>query len=205
MAGPEIDKGRQRTSADQSRADTEGVSTIYYTAASLDGFIVDTDDSLDWLTSRDTDPDGPFGYQAFERSVGALVMGATTYEWIVRNQPGEWMYRQPTWVLTHRPDIVVAGHPVRTHVGDVADLHPHLVEAAAGADVWVMGGGAVAAQFARAGLLDEVIVGYAPCTLGAGAPVLPVRSEWKLAEATVNGDFIGVRWVRPDLPIAVDG
>lgn len=44
-------------------------------------------------------------------------MGAATYEWIVKNQPGEWMYCQPTWVVTHRPDIVAAGHPVQT------DLH----------------------------------------------------------------------------------
>ena len=174
------------------------MSTIYYTASSLDGFIVDTDDSLDWLTSRTIDPDGPFGYQAFSRSVGALVMGSSTYEWLLREQPGEWMYTQPTWVMTHRPGIVAPGHPVRTYAGEVAELHPRLVEAAGGADVWVVGGGDVAAQFAAAGLIDEMIVSYAPCSLGAGARVLPLRTEWKLAESLVNGEFVCVRWTRAD-------
>lgn len=174
------------------------MSTIYYTASSLDGFIVDTEGSLDWLTSRAIDPDGPFGYRAFERSVGALVMGASTYEWLLRNQPGEWMYPQPTWVLTHRPGIVAPGHPVRTYAGPVTELHRRLVEAAAGAHVWVMGGGEVAAQFAAAGLIDEMIISFAPCSLGAGARVLPVRSGWQLVESRVNGDFVGVRWRRLD-------
>ena len=52
-------------------------------------------------------------------TVGALVMGSTTYEWVVKNQPGDWMYEQPSWVLTHRPHIVVQGHPVQTFDGDV--------------------------------------------------------------------------------------
>ena len=51
------------------------MACIYYTASSLDGFVVDNADSLDWLTSRDVDADGPFGYPAFAKSVGALVMG----------------------------------------------------------------------------------------------------------------------------------
>lgn len=170
------------------------MSTVYYTAASLDGFIVDPDDSLDWLLTRDIDPHGPFGYEAFAASVGALVMGSSTYEWLLRNQPGEWMYSQPSWVLTRRSGVIAPGHPVRTFAGPVTDLHPALVEAAGPADVWVMGGGDVAAQFAAAGLIDELVVSYAPCTLGAGQPVLPIRSEWKLVESAVNGDFVCVKW-----------
>jgi dihydrofolate reductase len=172
------------------------MATVYFTASSLDGFLVDEADSLDWLTSRAIDADGPFGYEAFMKSVGSLAMGSATYEWVVKNHPGEWMYEQPTWVLTHRPQIVVAGHPVQTFDGDVSELHPKLVSAAGGKDVWVVGGGAAAAQFVSAGLIDEMIVSYAPCSLGAGAKVLPVRSEWALAESAVNGDFVCVRWTK---------
>ncbi|KMV17112.1 deaminase [Mycolicibacterium conceptionense] len=172
------------------------MKTVYYTASSLDGFIVDAEDSLDWLISRNIDQQGPFGYDEFIKTIGALAMGSATYEWIVKNQPDEWTYEQPTWVLTHRPEIVMAGHPVRVHAGDIGELHTRLVTAAAGKDVWVVGGGDVAAQFVTAGLLDEMIVSYAPCTLGAGAPVLPVRSEWVLAETAPNGEFVCARWVR---------
>ncbi|CRZ16957.1 dihydrofolate reductase family protein [Mycolicibacterium neworleansense] len=176
------------------------MKTVYYTASSLDGFIVDTDDSLDWLITRNIDQQGPFGYDEFIESVGALVMGAATYEWIVKNQPDEWMYDQPAWVLTHRPQIIADGHPVQVFSGEVAELHPKTVEAASGKDVWVVGGGEVAAQYVAAGLIDEMIVSYAPCTLGAGSPVLPVRSEWALAESAPNGDFLCARWVRAQTP-----
>jgi dihydrofolate reductase len=170
------------------------MATVYFTASSLDGYIVDEADSLDWLTSRAVDADGPFGYEAFIKSIGALVMGSATYAWIVKNHPGEWMYEQPSWVMTHRPEIITEGHPVQTFNGDVAELHSKLVSEASGKDVWVVGGGDVAAQFAKAGLIDEMIVTYAPCSLGGGSRVLPIRSEWTLVESAVNGDFVCARW-----------
>lgn len=170
------------------------MATIYYTASSIDGFIVDDRDSLDWLISRNIDADGPFGYRAFADSVGALVMGATTYEWILANDPEDWQYKQPSWVLTHRPEIVRAGHSVHAFAGEVSDLYPELLTAAGYRDVWVVGGGDAAAQFARAGLIDEMIVSYAPCTLGAGGRLMPSHTEWKLIESGVNGDFICARW-----------
>lgn len=172
------------------------VKTVYYTASSLDGYIVDDKDSLDWLLSRAIDGDGPFGYDGFIKSVGALVMGSATYEWIVKNHPDDWMYEQPAWVLTHRPRVITDAYPAQVFSGEVSELHPTLVSQAAGKDVWVMGGGEVAAQFAAAGLIDEMIISYAPCSLGAGSPVLPTRSEWALAEAAVNGDFLCARWTR---------
>jgi dihydrofolate reductase len=170
------------------------MATIYYTASSLDGYIVDEADSLDWLTSRAIDKDGPFHYDTFIKSVGAVVMGSATYEWIVKNHPGQWMYEQPSWVVTHRPHIIADGHPVQTFNGDVAELPSKLVAAAAGKDVWVVGGGNVAAQFVKADLIDEMIVTYAPCSLGGGSRLLPIRSEWALLESAVNGDFVCARW-----------
>lgn len=172
------------------------MATVYYTASSLDGYIVDEADSLDWLTSRDIDQAGPFNYDEFIATIGAVVMGAATYEWITANHPGEWMYEQPSWVMTRRPHIVAEGHPVQTFDGDITDLHPKLVSAAAGKDVWLVGGGDVAAQFVSAGLVDEMIVSYAPCSLGAGSRVLPVRSEWVLLDSAVNREFVCARWRR---------
>ena len=78
--------------------------------------------------------------------------------------------------------------------GSVSELHPLLVAAASDKDVWVVGGGDVAAQFVAAVLVDEMVVSYAPCSLGTGAPVLPIRSEWTLSKTGVNGDFVCGRW-----------
>ena len=89
---------------------------------------------------------------------------------------------------------MAAGHPVRTFDGDVTNLHDELVAAAGDKDVWVVGGGATAAQFVAAGLIDEMVVTYAPCTLGAGARLLPIRSEWELIDVGRNGEFVCARW-----------
>lgn len=85
--------------------------------------------------------------------------------------------------------IIRAGDPVRAFHGDVTELHPQLVQAAGYQDVWVVGGGDVAAQFARAGLIDEMSV-----TLGTGGRLMPMHTEWKLVDSGANGDFICARW-----------
>ena len=61
-------------------------------------------------------------------------------------------------------------------------------------DVWIVGGGDAAAQFVDAGLVDELVVTYAPCTLGSGGRLLPTASEWSLIESGVNRDFVCARW-----------
>jgi dihydrofolate reductase len=45
--------------------------------------------------------------------------------------------------------------------------------AAAGKNIWIMGGGDLAGQFYDAGLLDELFVQVGSVTLGAGKPLLP--------------------------------
>jgi len=163
--------------------------TVYYTATSLDGFIAAGDHSLDWLLSRDVDPAGPMGYDDFITGIGAVVMGASTYAWLGDNYDGPWPYNVPCWVLTHRDFPERVGADLRFASGDVSELHPRLVEAAEGKDIWIVGGGDLAGQFADRGLLDEVIVSIAPVTLGAGAPLLPRHVELELTDANRNRDF----------------
>lgn len=83
------------------------MKTQYYTASSLDGFIATPDHSLDWLFPlADINQSS---YPEFIAQIGAIAMGASTYEWIMRNSDAvaaetgsAWPYTQPVWVFTHR-------------------------------------------------------------------------------------------------------
>lgn len=167
--------------------------TIYYTATSLDGFIADPEESLGWLLSRRSDEDGPMGYRPFIARIGSLAMGATTYRWIQR-QEHTWPYSQPCWVFTHGELRPFDGADIRFTTDDIVRAHSDMVEVAGGRDVWVVGGGNLAAQFADHGLLDEVVVSIAPLTLGGGAPLLPRRTELQVQEVAANGEFACVRY-----------
>jgi dihydrofolate reductase len=168
--------------------------TQYYTATTLDGFIADPSNSLDWLFTRARDEGGPLDYDRFIAGVGAIAMGSTTYEWSLDHGSGTWPYAVPCWVFTHRSLRLVPGARIDFASGDVGPVHERMVAAAAGRNVWIAGGGDLAGQFADAGLLDEVLVTIAPVTLGAGAPLLPRRVELRLEELGRNGDFVAARF-----------
>jgi dihydrofolate reductase len=157
------------------------MATIYYTATTLDGFIADEQHSLDWLMQF-PDEEGASDFPSFNARIGALCMGASTYEWMWRHhigpdapQPMPWPYAQPTWVFSHRPHPAPIGVDVRFVQGDVRPVFDAMSVAAAGRDLWVVGGGELAAQFHDAGLLDEIIVTIAGVTLGRGMPLFPRR------------------------------
>jgi dihydrofolate reductase len=171
--------------------------TQYYTATSIDGFIADDDNSLDWLFEV-TERDDRFG--PFLAGVGAFAMGATTYEWVLEqekllDEPKKWQHwygDRPSWVFTHRDLPVIPGAAITFVSGDVRPVHAAMTEVAGGRNIWLVGGGELVGSFADAGLLDEVILGVAPVTLGAGAPVLPRRltsSRLTLTAAEQAGPF----------------
>lgn len=167
------------------------MKTQYYTAASLDGFIADQHNSLDWLFQfGQIDGDDATFFDA----VGALAMGATTYSWILRHEIAAgrpWPYAQPTWVFTSRILTAIPGADVRFVRGDVRPVHRAMAEAAGGKNVWLVGGGDLVGQFHDHGLLDEVIVSVASVTLGGGAPLLPrtiTTPPLRLLSATAHGD-----------------
>lgn len=171
-----------------------GMVTHFYTASSLDGFIATADHSLDWLLKQDFDENGPMAYPGFISDIGALAMGASTYEWVMRHENGNWTYSQPTWVFTHRELRLPQQGDVRLTQADVRDVHAEMAAAAGGKDLWVVGGGDLAGQFADAGLLDEVWVQFAPVTLGSGAPLLPRGLDLELVDVARNRAFACVRY-----------
>ena len=156
--------------------------TQYYTATTLDGYIADEHNSLDWLFEVDrAEADGNFA--RFFAEVGAMAMGATTYGWVLDHEhlldrPERWhgSYGEtPCWVFTHRRLPTVTGADIRFVQGAVRPAHEKMTQAAGDKNIWLVGGGELVGQFADASLLDEVLVGIAPVTLGRGAPLLPRR------------------------------
>ncbi|MCE8032771.1 MAG: dihydrofolate reductase family protein [Halomonas sp.] len=156
------------------------MKTQYYTATSLDGFIATEVDSLDWLFPLGDINDT--SYSAFFAEVGALAMGSTTYEWMLRHSQKvaeetglAWPYTQPTWVFSSRKLPSIEGGDIRFVQGSVAPVHAEMVRAAGGKNLWIVGGGDLAGQFHDAGLLDEILVQVGSVTLGSGKPLFPRR------------------------------
>lgn len=185
------------------------MKTIYYVATSLDGFIAAPDHSLEWLLPLG-DPE-TMGYSDFIARIGAVAMGANTYEWLLRHhvrpegrEPAPWPYEQPAWVFTSRALPPLQGADIRFVRGDVRPVHAQLTAAAAGRDVWLVGGGELVGQFHDHGLLDELIVHVASVTLGAGAPLLPraiTQPPLRLVSATAHGTaFAELRYEVPRPP-----
>lgn len=154
------------------------MKTQYYTSSSLDGFLATEDDSLEWLF-----PLGDINetsYPSFIQGVGAIAMGSSTYEWILRNAGSvseatgsAWPYTQPTWVFTSRTLPTIEGANVTFANGDVRVVHTQMLAAANGKNVWVMGGGPIRLFQFRRGVkpgelshahqkdLDDILGAYA--------------------------------------------
>jgi dihydrofolate reductase len=154
------------------------MKTQYYTASSLDGFIATEDDSLDWLF-----PLGDLNnssYPEFISEVGALAMGSSTYEWMIRNADmvaqetgSPWPYTQPTWVFTSRKPPMIEGANIQFVNCNVKQIHSDMAALAKDKNIWVVGGGDLAGQFYDAGLLDELIIQIGSVTLGKGKQLFP--------------------------------
>ena len=181
----------------------------YYCAVTLDGYIADPDDGIDWLTGYEGTYEGegvdqgPMseggGYETFYSEVGALVSGSVTYEWVLEHAD-QWPYAgKPCWVLSSR-DLPKPDHPdadVRVVRGEVADLYDEMAASAGEKNLWIVGGGPVASQFAAAGRLDEVLLTVVPVVLGQGKPLFESRLPGSLqllgTRAHANG-MVGLRY-----------
>lgn len=145
-------------------------------AASLDGFIARADGRVDWMETSDHFADGeeemaPAAVAAFLATIDCYVMGARTYETALsfERQGLGWPYGDtPTFVLTHR-DLPRTRGTVELVSGDLRKLFDERLRPRY-RSIWVAGGGAVASECLRRGLVDEVRCSLLPVVLGDGIP-----------------------------------
>lgn len=144
-------------------------------AASLDGFVARKDGSVDWLETADEFAGGETmdaaTVAAFLKTIDCYVMGSRTYEVAMGFEAKGygWVYGdKPTLVLTRR-ELARTRDTVEFYAGDLAKLVNGRLRPRY-RSIWVAGGGAVAAEFVRLGLADEIRYSILPVLIGEGLP-----------------------------------
>ena len=144
---------------------------ILYIAASQDGYIADANgecDFLPWIPEDDYD----FGYKHMYDSVDAIIMGRTTYEWIISHSPaGQWPYGDKCcYVYSRTPQ---QGTDMIEFVNEEPEKLLHRVRSNGARRVWLMGGGEIIRMFLQKDLIDVFDIFYAPVLIGDGTPMFP--------------------------------
>ena len=152
------------------------MSNLVYIAASIDGYIADRNNKLDWLQMVPNPDNSDFGYAAFLDGIDAIVMGRNTYEMVV-SFGGDWPYSKPVFVLSHSLKLfpeklqgkvnLIKGTP-----GEITNTLNNQ-----GFENLYIDGGYTIQSFLEANLIDELIITRIPVLLGGGIPLFGKLSE----------------------------
>lgn len=142
-------------------------STILYIAMSLDGYIADTNGSVDWLAGDGSAPDTNAEDAAFFHSIDTIILGRRTYDQITTElSPEAWPYEPfMTYVITHHP------LPAQANIHFTDELPSALVRRLrrqSGKSIWVCGGATIVQPLLRDRLIDRLQITLIPTLLGGG-------------------------------------
>ncbi|GAA4430882.1 dihydrofolate reductase family protein [Bremerella cremea] len=138
---------------------------IYFVTASLDGYIARPDGAIDWLTQAEGNED--FGFSEFLNSIDTVIQGRTTYEQVLTFGPYPYAEKQ-NYVFSRKLLQCQHAEIVRQPVTDFV----RWIRKQPGKDIWLVGGGQLAASFLHAGVIDELKVFIQPIILGQGLPLV---------------------------------
>lgn len=161
---------------------------VFYGAVSLDGYLTDEKDGLQWLF--DTDVAGKSTYEAFEENVDTLVMGRTTYEASKKMVDGGSFYPgKEKLIFSH---TLQNGDIEETFVsGDVPTIMSEY-QKKPGQMIWIVGGGGILQSLLEAEQVDELWLQIAPVLLGSGKRLFEkgnYRYRFDLVEVTQMGEL----------------
>ena len=140
---------------------------IYSAAASLDGYIARIDGSADWIP-EDPDIDFTSMFSRFD----TVLLGRKTHDEALRLGGLAPDLEAFVFSRTQPPGKRDgAGYVNSKPLELVVELRKH-----PGKDLWLMGGGELAAEFLEADLVDGIQMAVCPVVLGSGIPMFGRRA-----------------------------
>jgi dihydrofolate reductase len=143
---------------------------IVYIATSIDGYIADKNNGVDWLHALPNPENSDMGFNAHIERIDALVMGRNTMD-LVLSLGIEWPYTKPVFVLSNTMTAAPEGMGDKIFLikgelnGVVKDLNKK------GFNNLYIDGGITVQNFLKEDLIDEMIITTIPIILGAGIPL----------------------------------
>lgn len=164
-----------------------------FIAMTLDGYIATLDDSLDWLMKINGEGDN--GYGDFMKDIDTVIMGRTTYDWVMNEMNDDYPYKeQVSYVYTHQPRDNTA---YIIYTAEAIHSLGERLKRTSGKDIWIVGGGQLICDFLEAGLVDEMTLTISPVLLGKGIRLFPeggYESEWHLTKTETFNQFVNVHY-----------
>jgi dihydrofolate reductase len=143
-------------------------SLLLCLTTSLDGFIADSEEGIDWILPPPDDL--PQDYLDLMDSVDTLVMGRSTYELSLAIPGGLEIFRdKQVYVFTSRTDFEQQVGEI--FVSEKAETFITRLKEEEGGTIWLFGGGMLATALSDAGLIDEYLIVLQPILLGEGIPL----------------------------------
>lgn len=152
------------------------MTNIVYIATSLDGYIADKNNNIDWLHET-PNPDGSdMGFNQFISEIDALVMGRNTLD-MVLSFDCDWPYTKPVFVLSNTMTSIPEGYEDKVFLvkGELRDIVQELKDK--GFYNLYIDGGVTIQSFLKEDMIDEIIITTIPVVLGGGIPLFGELSE----------------------------
>lgn len=146
------------------------MSLIAYVAASIDGYIADKKQGLDWLNTVPNPSNHDFGFAEFMQTVDALIMGRNTFE-MVDSFDCEWPYSKPVFVISNTLQELPEKYQNKAFLvkGEIIDIIASLKKR--GLNRLYIDGGVTIQHCLKHDLIDELIITTIPVILGGGVPL----------------------------------
>lgn len=177
---------------------------IWATAMSMDGKLAGAGHDLSFLDTIDDQGEAMAEFSRFLATIDAILLGAETLRWLLREGHGWPHGDKPTWLVSHDPGLVErvgrTEKPMRRIEGDIQRALTEL-EASGAGRVWLCGGGSLAGQLLAMDRIDDVEVAVAPVALGAGPALFgdspQVLRKFRVVECRpLFGSAVSIHWTR---------